>query len=299
MDGGFAARVVLLHGGRADAIVALPGNVNRVCRVIGPDTDWVVRYALDDRRADEFPTEVWAARQASGLGIAVATVVAAGKLDGRPYLVLEYVEPYEVHGLERAWHWLGDYAARVAMVPLDHAPSEVFSRFGRDLRLAWQAHLEYNLDALSSQDPLLHDGVYARKDRVRLRASIEQLMLVRFDHGVAHGDLAPRNLVPRRPPLPPVLLDWGTTTTGPAPWTDLQRVFAWARYDRTVDERALAQFAEAAGVAMDDQRTAVLEQMSAVRFLDLARWAREHRPDLYQDHCQTSRRGLTTILTRL
>lgn len=294
-----AARVVRRHGGQANAVVALPGNVNRVFRVSGPATDWVVRFPLDDRRSNEFPKEIWAARGASGQGVPVPTVVAAGDLDGRLYLVLEYVEPYETDSPGATWQWLGRYAARVAVVPLEDAPTQLFSRFGRDLRFAWRAHLQYNLDALSSHDLLLDDGVYARQDSERLRASIEQLMRVDFRHGLAHGDLAPRNLVPRHPPTPPVLLDWGTATTGPAPWTDLQRVYAWMRYDRSIDELALAQFAEGAGVNLDEQATVVLEQLSAVRFLDLARWARERRPDLYQEQCRSSRLALTAILTTL
>jgi len=298
-DGGFAARVVRMHGGRADAVVALPGVVNRVFRVSGPGTDWVVRYPLDNLRPNEFPTEVWAARQASVLGVPTATVVASGDLEGCPYLVIEYVEPYQDHGLDQAWQWLGRYAASLVSVPLDEAPREVFSRFGRDLRLAWRAHLMYNLDALSGQDPLLEDGVYPKQDRARLRASIERLMLVDFRHGLVHGDLAPRNLVQRRPPLPPVLLDWGNATTGPVPWADLQRVYSWTRYDGTVNELALAQFADAAGVVLDEQTTTVLEQMSVVRFLDLARWARERRPDLYEDYCRSSQLALATILTTL
>ena len=295
-DGDFAVRVVRTHGGHADAVRALSGNVNRVFRVKGADTDWVVRYPLDDRRSDEFPAEVWAARRASELGVSVAAVVAAGDLEGRPYLVLEYLAPFEAGGMSEAWQWLGRYAARLAMVPLKDAPAGVFSRFGRDLDSAWRAHLQYNLDALSSQDALLDDGVYLRQDRDRLRVSIEQLMLVDFRHGLAHGDLAPRNLVPRRPPLPPVLLDWGTATTGPTPWTDLQRVYAWTRYDPSVDELALAHFADGAGVTLDKQTTTVLEQMSAVRFLDLARWARDRRPDLYQEQCRSSRVALAAIL---
>ena len=297
-DGDSAVRVVLMRGGQADAVIALPGNVNRVFRISGPDTDWVVRYPIDGQRSNEFPTEVWAPRRASGQGIPVAPVVAIGELEGRPYLVLKYVAPNAAHVQGGTWQWLGRYAARLAMVPLDDAPTGVFSRFGRDLRSAWRAHLQYNLDALSSQDPLLDDGVYPREGRDRLRVLIEQLMLVDFRHGLAHGDLAPRNLVPRRSPLPPILLDWGTATTGPAPWTDIQRVFAWTRYDRLVDELALAQFAEGAGVGLDKQATTGLEQMSAVRFLDLARWARERRPDLYREQCGSSRLALATILGR-
>ena len=295
-DAELAARVVSLHGGQADAVVALTGVVNRVFRVSGPHTDWIVRFAVDDQRPDEFPTEMWAARHASDSGVPAPELVAYGHLDARPYLVVEHVEAYRDPDPDQAWRWLGRYAARLARVPLDEAPEQVFSRFGRDLPLAWRAHLTYNLDALSGWDPLLEDGVYQAGDRDRLRASIERLMEADFSFGLAHGDLAPRNLVLQRPPLPPVLLDWGTATTGPAPWTDLQRVYAWTTYDRTVTGSALAQFAEACGLSLDEPTTAVLEQMSAVRFLDLARWARERRPDLYQEYRRSGRRGLASIL---
>jgi aminoglycoside phosphotransferase (APT) family kinase protein len=286
-----------MHGGDVNVVVALPGMVNRVFRVRGLRTDWVVRFPLDDQRANEFPTEVWAARQAHSSGVPTARTVATGLLDARPYLIVEYVEPHQDQDEDQAWRWLGRYASRVATTRLDEAPEEVFSRFGRDLPRAWRAHLSYNLDAVTAQDPLLEDGVYQEADRVWLRASIKRLMTIDFAFGLAHGDLAPRNLVPRRPPLPPVLLDWGTATTGPAPWTDLQRVYGWATYDRTVTKSALDHFAHAAGVPLDEQTSAVLEQMSALRFLDLARWARKWRPDLYEEYRQSSQQGLAVILS--
>ncbi|MGI3784698.1 MAG: aminoglycoside phosphotransferase family protein [Janthinobacterium lividum] len=206
-----------MHGGDVDKVVALPGVVHRVFRVSGPKTDWVARFPRDDQRPNEFPAEVWAARQANGSGVPTARTVATGLLDARPYLVVEYVAPYRSQDVDHAWRWLGRYAARVASIRVDEAPDAVFSRFGCDLRRAWRAHLGYNLDALTAQDPLLEDGVYRQADRTRLRASVERLTTMDFAFGLAHGDLAPRNLVPRRPPLPPVLLDWGTATTGPPP----------------------------------------------------------------------------------
>ena len=69
-------------------------------------------------------------------------------------------------------------------------------------------------------------------------------------------------------------------------------------HDQTVSESALAQFADGAGVLLDVHARSLLEQMTAVRFLDLARWARERRPDLYDEYRQSSRQGLATILRR-
>jgi hypothetical protein len=292
-----AGQIASRHGGTAAKVVALPGVVNRVFRVTGSGYDWVIRYPQDVRRANEFPVEIWAGHQASLLGIPTPSVVATGHLNHRPYLVLDYIQPQEGQSIDDSWRWLGRYATVMSAVPLDEAPQEIFSRFGRDLPTAWRAHLDYNLEALSGTDPLIADGIYRPKERGRLRALIEQLRSVDFPFGLAHGDLAPRNLIPRRAPSPPVLLDWGTATSGPALWTDLQRVYAWWKHDQTISRAALDQFAIGAGVTLDRQAMAVLEQLSAARFLDLARWARERRPDLYQQYRQTSRQGLTTVLT--
>lgn len=296
-DAAYAIRVVSMHGGAADVATSLPGVVNRVLRVTGPGTDWVVRFAADARRPNEFPTEVWAARLGSRYGIATPRVVGTGHLEDRAYLVVEHVEPQEEQDTDESWRWLGRYAAILPTVPLDHdAPEEIFSRFGRDLPLAWRAHLDYNLDALSERDPLSEEGVYRPHDRAHLRSLLDRLRSADFTFGLAHGDLAPRNLIQRRPPSPAVLLDWGTATTGPAPWTDLQRVYAWAVHDRTVQSSALDLFADAAGVRLDEQATAILEQLTALRLLDLARWARERRPDLYDQYRRSSQLGLATLV---
>jgi aminoglycoside phosphotransferase (APT) family kinase protein len=295
-DLAFAARVVGMHGGRADEVVALPGVVNRVLRVTGGGQDWVVRFPVDPRRPNEFPTEIWATHQAIRLGINTPRVLATGYLDDHPYLVVEYVRPQPDPDTALMWRWLGRYAATLATAPLDEAPEGIFSRFGRDLPSAWRSHLRYNLNELSERDPLIDDGVYQPRDRDRIRTLLETLDAADFAFGLAHGDLAPRNLIPRPTPSPPFLIDWGTATTGPAPWTDLQRVYVWAVHDRTISYDAMHHFADAAGLPLGNHETAILTQLTALRFLDLARWARDQRPDLYDEYRQSSQHGLRTIL---
>lgn len=292
----FATCVIETHGGTADEMVPLPGVVNQVFRVTGGGNDWVVRFPVDPRQPNAFPTEIWAAREASKLGIATPEVVATGYLDGRPYQVVEYCAPAGDPDASEMWRWLGHYSAALAHVPLDGAPEALFSRFGRDLPSAWRSHLVYNLQALSKRDPLIDDGVYQHHDLDRLRALLEGLESIHFTFGLAHGDLAPRNLISRRPPAPPVLIDWGTATTGPAPWTDLQQVYVWAVHDQTISADALHLFGTAAGLPTGDGVMAILLQMTALRFLDLARWARERRPDLYDRYRISSAHGLKTIL---
>lgn len=295
-DIAFATQVVAIHGGKADQVASLPGVVNHVLRVTAAENDWVVRFPVDPRRPNEFPAEIWVAHQASLVGIASPHLVGTGEVDGRPYMVVEYIGPQEAPAADQLWGWLGRYAATLARVPLDQAPEQLFSRFGRHLPSAWTYHLGYNLEQLSQRDPLIEDGVYHRQDLDRLRALLEPLKSTEFAFGLTHGDLAPRNLIPRRAPSPPLLIDWGTATTGPAPWTDLQRVYVWAVHDQTISPDALRRFADAAGLPLSGHVTATLMQMTALRFLDLARWARERRPDLYDEYRQSSQEGLRTIL---
>lgn len=293
----FAVRITERHGGAADAVVSLPGVVKHVLRVTGDSNDWVVRFPVDRRQPNEFPTEIWVSQRASELGIDTPEVVATGHLDDRPYLVLRYLAPDGELDTDETWRWLGHYSAVLANMPLDGAPGELFSRLGRDLPSAWRSHLHYNLHELSEGDPLINDGVYRHGDLSRLRALLESLESIDFTFGLAHGDLAPRNLISRRPPASPVLIDWGTATTGPAPWTDLQHVYVWAVHDQTISPEALHHFAAGAGLTTDDAVMAVLKQMTALRYLDLARWAKERRPELYDQYRVSSGRGLRTILS--
>src|SRR5690606_28129773 len=128
---------------------------------------------------------------------------------------------------------------------------------------------------LDADDRLLYDGAYRREDQPLLRALISHLSTAHFDFGLAHGDLAPRNLISCGRESPPVLIDWGTATTGPAPWTDLQRVYQWAVHDESISHEALTDFAIAAGTPLDSITLRRLAQLTVLRFLDLARWARD------------------------
>ncbi|MCU1447695.1 aminoglycoside phosphotransferase family protein [Cryobacterium sp.] len=291
----FAARIVRGRGRDPVAVTPLGGVVNEVFRVRGAGFDWVVRFPADPERRNEFPVEEWAMRAARQAGIPVPDVVGSGRLDDRPYLVLQYCEP-AVDGLADPWTWLGRYARSVGRLPLAGAPEAVFSRFGRDLPAAWQAHVAYNLDSLGADDPLRRDGAYAVEHRPALRALLAELQAEPFDFGLAHGDLAPRNLIAPARPAAPVLLDWGAAGTGPAPWTDLQRVYQSAVHDRTITPAALADFAAAAGTPMTEATERVLLALTVLRFLDLARWARERRPELYSDYLVACTAGIRTAL---
>lgn len=279
-------------GGTPDAVEVLRGgNVNHTHLVRLPSRDVVVRIPRDPVEADVFPVEAWATAAAARAGIAVAPVVRSGRRDGVPFSVSAYVSP-DPRPVTDPWRWLGSTARAVGTVPLEGAPPSLYSRFGADLTAAWRAHVAYNVGSLAGDDPLLQAGAYTSGPV--LRSVLEPLGTTPFGHGLAHGDLAPRNLLSRGPHRAPVLLDWGTAETGPTPWTDARRVFVWATLDHEVEPADLDAFLEGAGIAAASDRR-VLRAVTALHLLDVTRWALDRRPDRYPSSVQRCRRGLVTL----
>ncbi|WP_286346165.1 phosphotransferase family protein [Frondihabitans sucicola] len=288
-------RIASRLGGGAATATELPGGfVNVTHRLRTADgRDVVVRFPRDRLRANEYPAEVWAIRAARAVGVPIAPPLEEGLEDGVPFLVSDYLHPAE-QGVERPWSWLGGYARALGDIDVRGAPASLFSRFGRDLEAAWSSHVRYNRDALTPDDLLLRDGAYSAHALPFLRRQLDDLSARRFRFGLAHGDLAPRNLLSRGADQPPVLLDWGAATTGPTPWTDAQRVFEWAFCERTISRSAYEEFAAAAGVnGPTDERT--LLSMVVLHLLDVTRWAHDRRPDLYDDYVARCRSGLDIL----
>lgn len=270
------------------------GAMNSVLRVVGDGVDWVVRSPLDLTRPDVFPLERWASQAAAACGVPVPEVLHVGTSGGVPVTVSRYVEPAHEDPL-RPWWWLGRHAAALAGARLDDAPDALFSRFGRDLDRAWREHLDYNLACLSPDDHLLADGGYSAQDLETLRAWVRTLQGLDVQHGLVHGDLAPRNLVSRGLHAAPVLLDWGSATSGPAPWDSLQRVYQAAVVEGEIPWSAVVDVAEGMGTVLDDATAQTLRRLTALRLLDLARWARDQRPDLYASYRDACSTGLATL----
>jgi len=276
----------------SDVEPLLGGSVNHTVRVRRPvGVDVVVRIPVDPLREDEFAVEAWATAAAARAGIAVARVLRHGRHDGTPFAVSEYVAP-DPRPVAEPWRRLGAAARAIGAIPLDDAPPSLYSRFGTDPATAWRAHVVYNVRSLDGDDPLLQAGAYTSASA--LRAAFGPLGARAFEHGLAHGDLAPRNLLSRGTDATPVVIDWGAAEVGPTPWTDARRVYAWTHLDGAVSAPELDAFAAAAGLdGQDDQRT--LRTMTALHLVDVTRWARERRPDRYREYVEACRRGLRRL----
>ncbi|GAB7192921.1 hypothetical protein NUM3379_36300 [Kineococcus sp. NUM-3379] len=254
----------------------------------------VVRSPLPGHTCD-LDLEVWCARRAAEHGVGAAEVLWLGEVDGRPVLVQRYVPDAgtaEVPAAER-WRVLGQLARRTARVPLPpDAPAGLFSRFGRDLPTAWVAHVGYNLDALDGDDLLVTLGVHSAAERGPLRDLLAEARELRLDFGLVHGDLAPRNLRVV-PGAAPVLLDWGSATTGPVPFTDLVHLLRKRSEVGEPSGEHLAAFLDGWGEAVEGRAVALTRLVSS---LDLVRWALDRAPGRVAEQVRVARREVRRAL---
>jgi aminoglycoside phosphotransferase (APT) family kinase protein len=281
-DGALASRIAARHGLPVEPIEELTGrgSVNHVFVVGAPSHRFVIRFAVDPLRADEFATEAWCLQLARSAAIPSPETIAHGTLDGAAYGIQRFVSDAGRNRISRRrlWEMLGRYARTVNKAPLTaDAPQGLYSRFGRDLSAAWQAHLAYNLAELTDEDHLLALQVYPRAAQPQLRGIIRGLAATTIEFGLSHGDLAARNvLVP--PTGAPVLMDWGSASCGPVPFTDL--LILQGQHDHTGDPRADELEAFSLGYGLDlDELAPTMDAMRRLTALDLVRWAVERRPD--------------------
>ncbi len=141
--------------------------------------------------------------------------------------------------------------------------------------------MTYNLERLDRADPLLRQGFYSRSRQARLADSLRELTDVPAHFGLSHGDLTSRNLIaPDSGPL--VLIDWGSASFGPVPWTDLLVLDRDARQAGSSVRPDVDAYLDAVGLS----RAATwptFERFRELQLLDLVRWAAERRPERLSD----------------
>ena len=287
----------------ADSVeVLVGGNQNHAVRLRTSTSDVVLRFARDTDRLtmDPFDVEQWCSRAASAAGIATPPTLARAHVGGHSVIVQEFVPgtPADAGDLQ-AWSAIGRIAGSLPDIDLDGAPDGLFSRFGRDLDVAWLAHLDYNIEALAPGDRLLELGVYEPEQQSALRQILTDLRARPLRHGVSHGDLSTRNLIANSAGGY-VVLDWGSAIAGPVPWTDLELIQRWHVTGdpvSTVSASAWRAVLSAAGVS---ERTAdeLIPELQLLHVLDVIRWALDQRPDRIQEFVLQARSAIARILAQ-
>jgi fructosamine-3-kinase len=257
------------------------GNQNHVVRVRTADDDLVVRFARDpEHDRDTFDIEAWCLRSAARTGLDTSRLVARGEFGGTSYLVVRYVPGSRPDpGDSTAWRAIGTFVAGLRAFPINEAPGDLFSRFGRDLDAAWESHLDYNLTSLVPEDPLIELGVYPSSWQRLLQKIVQSSAARKLHQGVIHGDLSHRNLVRNGDDY--MVIDWGTTSVGPVMWGDFECLYTWhlvPDVESPVSDEAWTRVLEGAGLTRADAEP-IVQELVVLHALDLVRWAIDQRPD--------------------
>jgi aminoglycoside phosphotransferase (APT) family kinase protein len=159
----------------------------------------------------------------------------------------------------------------------------------------WSAHLGYNIDTLTSEDPLRGLGVLDASASADLRRRFERLAAKPFRLGLSHGDLSMHNVLVDEAGEPRALIDWGSAGAFPVPHYDLNEII---RADRA-SAAQIDIFRRAYGLsdAAFAEVTADLPDLAALRDIDTLRWGLAHAPDQIDRLIAYARRALARLRT--
>ena len=265
-------------GQPADSIEALLGlgSVNEIFVAQCEGKKIIVRLPKpeDRERAGAFyEKESWCLEQAASLGVPGPLVLQLGICDSWPFQIQSFAEGVngEQSNLDPIvfWQTLGDYARRFHKIPLTGFGENLAEFFTLKGRTRWHEFIDYNLNSLTPEDPLLALGVYESSQRDEIHAHFTAVRQHPFRLGLCHGDLAPRNTIVA-PDGTLVLLDWGCAEAHLVPHYELLHIPGEHR----------AAFLDGYGWP-SAERAALLAEIEALALLksfDLVRWALDRCP---------------------
>lgn len=241
----------------------------------------------------EYRKEEWCLGKAYELAIPSPEVLQIGQFEGRAYMIQSYVEGVPAASLEgvsslskseqlETWRKLGEYIRKIHSIPV--------RGFGENMAEAgifegsWDNYLQYNIDSLSEDDPLIVMGVLSPDQSSEIRSAFQSLKDRKLQFGLCHGDIALRNaIVSERGEVS--LLDWGTARAEVVPHYDFVEILR----DSKPDQEALSAFFDGYGMteaAFQEMRDD-LHVMNLLRSLDTLRWAVDKMPEVVPEHVKT------------
>ncbi|WP_340399326.1 aminoglycoside phosphotransferase family protein [Paenibacillus sp. FSL H8-0079] len=283
------------------------GFVNQVCLVETASHKVIVRM----NNPDTYPTflkEKWCIERAMSAGIPGPETLSVGVNAEHAYMIQTVVEGD--NGLDTTvspsviWRKLGEYTQRLQSIPV--------TGFGRDLHNSvqdrfyspphagsdgsWQGYVQYNINSLTEQDPLIELGVMTMKESQVVRQLFEQLKMQKFRFGLCHGDLSLKNtIVSSTGEI--TLLDWGNAEVTVTPYGDIIQLMQCQLRGEGPDNEELKAFLEGYGTSVQVQEHE-LNQARYVLLLkafDTLRWAIDRSPDQIEFYTVLSKQALEQI----
>nr|WP_211175642.1 aminoglycoside phosphotransferase family protein [Paenibacillus sp. SZ31] len=283
------------------------GFVNQVCLVETASHKVIVRM----NNPDTYPTflkEKWCIERATSAGIPGPETLSVGVNAEHAYMIQTVVEGD--NGLDTTvppsmiWRKLGEYTQRLQSIPV--------TGFGRDLHNSvqdrfyspphagsdgsWQGYVQYNINSLTEQDPLIELGVMTMKESQVVRQLFEQMNMQKFRFGLCHGDLSLKNtIVSSTGEI--TLLDWGNAEVTVTPYGDIIQLMQCQLRGEGPDNEGMKAFLEGYGTSVQEQEHE-LNQARYVLLLkafDTLRWAIDRSPDQIEFYTTLAKQALEQV----
>ena len=268
-DRGFNEPIFLARGSNNAAYTVETGERKTVIRVTG---DWRQRTTFQER---------WCYGQAARLGIPGPEVLAVGKVEKLPYIVLSFVdgligtEPAE--GREGIWRTLGQYARLINSIDVGVGPvvSDGITVYP-DPELQWLGWLD-ECDKALEDGRLIELGAYAAEQRPQIAAALAAMKQKQYGFGLSHGDLDPRNtIIGADGDI--YLIDWCCSLVSLVPHVDLYNIL------REIDPAGpeIRAYLDGYDMSFDVYQTIFPEVQAygLIQRLKRLGWSIDDRPDL-------------------
>jgi aminoglycoside phosphotransferase (APT) family kinase protein len=280
------------------------GSVNKVFVAEASGGKVVVRMSDRPQAADEYAKEKWCIERAAALGIPVPAVLGLGWRGGHAYIVELFVEGDEgrVSPVARTevWRVLGRYARLIHSITIPGFGLTLAEITEGDARESWVRYLEYNIESLTDDDPLIELKVITRAQSCAVREIFVGLRGCEFTFGLNHGDLSLRNtIVDARGRV--TLLDWGSAEAAAVPHHDLIQLLKTSMTEGDPDDGELRSFVEGYGMsaAVLERMMPELEALLLLRAFDKLRWALEWKAEPLADYVGHAREAAEGCLRRV
>ena len=295
-----AAIAHVFLGGPAEGVTPVTGKgtVNKVFVAESSGRKVVVRMSDRPSAADEYAKEAWCIERAAALGVPVPAVLGVGRRGANAYIVESFVEGDEGRagpaGRAAVWRALGTYARLVHSIAVPGLGLTMSEILEADARESWARHLEYNIESLNADDPLLELEVISPAESGAARELFNGLRRREFTFGLNHGDLSLRNTIVDAGGRV-TLLDWGSAEAAAVPHHDLIQLLKEGMTEGEPDGGEFRAFLGGYGISAAELERMMpeLEALLLLRAFDKLRWALDQRdvpPGGYVSHASEAAR---------
>jgi aminoglycoside phosphotransferase (APT) family kinase protein len=279
------------------------GSVNKVFIVETVNQKVVVRMSDRGEAFEEYTKEAWCIERAAARGVPVPSVMSVGRYEGSAYIVLSYIEGDEGRASTApklsVWRELGKYAKLIHSIRVPGFGLRLSEITRGDARQSWLRHLEYNIESLTEDDPLLELKVLTRPQSRVIRRVFADLRGREFTFGLNHGDISLKNTVVDESGSVS-LLDWGSAEAAVVPHHDIIQMLKMSMLEGDPCDEEVLAFLEGYGISPAEYERMMpeLESLLVLRAFDKLRWAVEWNASAVGGFVNHAREALSRRLAR-